>query len=167
MRKVPASIRNSSVSKLLSMHGHILDELRDRKITRSSNNPGGDYAEYLFAQTFDWRLTSNSNAGWDATGNGFRYQIKCRRMTRYNKSRQLSAIRKLELKQFDYLAAVIFNEDYSVHRAAIIPRARIKEPHVRFSKHVNGWLLRLADNIWTLNGVTDVTEKLKRVAARI
>jgi len=38
-------------------------------------------------------------------------------------SRQLSALRDLRSARFDFLAGVLFAEDYSVMRAAIIPYA--------------------------------------------
>ena len=44
----------------------ILEELRLRKIERSSNGPVGDYAEYLFAKAFEWELVGNSQKGYDA-----------------------------------------------------------------------------------------------------
>ncbi len=54
-----------------------------------------------------------------------RYQIKGRRITRDNPSRQLSALRDLAKDNFDFLAGVLFAEDFGVIRAAIIPRAII------------------------------------------
>ena|ERR1044071_2293242 len=82
--------------QLLALHAKVADELRARGITRSSNNPTGDLAEYLFCKAFEWKQAGNSNAHTDAIGpDGTRYQIKGRRMTRHNKSRQLGAIRDL------------------------------------------------------------------------
>ena len=50
-------------------------------------------AEYLFCKAFGWKQADNSQANVDAIGSdGTRYQIKSRRLTRFNKSRQLSAI---------------------------------------------------------------------------
>ncbi len=40
--------------ELLLLHSKVADELRDRRITRSSNNPTGDLAEYLFCKAFGW-----------------------------------------------------------------------------------------------------------------
>src|SRR3984885_2227777 len=108
-----------AVPELLSLHGRTGDELRARGITRSSNSPAGDLAEYLFCKTFEWDRKDNSAAHIDAVGkDGRRYQIKARRVTRFNKSTQLSAIRNLADGQFDFLAGVLFGEDYSVARAA-------------------------------------------------
>ena len=110
--------------RLLALHARVSDELRTRGITRSSNNPTGDLAEYLFCKAFGWEQSGNSAANIDAVGqDGLRYQIKGRRITRFNRSRQLSAIRDLDGAHFDYLAGALFFEDYSILRAAIIPRA--------------------------------------------
>ena len=39
---------------LLKGYADILDELRSRKVTRSSNNPVADLAEYLFCKSYGW-----------------------------------------------------------------------------------------------------------------
>lgn len=45
-----------SVPDLLKLSSQISEELRRRLIVRSSNNPSGDYAEWLFAKAFSWTL---------------------------------------------------------------------------------------------------------------
>jgi hypothetical protein len=116
-----------SPEELLQLHARVGDELRTRGIIRSANNPTGDLAEYLFCKAFGWQQSGNSNANIDAIGTeGATYQIKGRRLHARNKSRQLSAIRDFERKHFKYLAGVLFAEDYSVFRAAIIPYAVVE-----------------------------------------
>jgi hypothetical protein len=62
---------------LLALHAQVSDELRVRGITRSSNNPAGDLAEYLFCKAFGWTQADNSKANIDAIApDGTRYQIK-------------------------------------------------------------------------------------------
>jgi hypothetical protein len=150
-------------AELLKLHAGVSEELRARGILRSSNNPTGDLAECLFCKAFGWKQAGNSNANVDAIGrNGKRYQIKGRRFTHYNQSRQLSAIRDLDKANFDYLAGVLFSEDYRILRAAIIPCSVIKE-HATFVKRTNSHRFLLRDNIWDAPGVRDVTEKLRAV----
>jgi hypothetical protein len=97
--------------ELLQLHAKVSDELRERGILRSSNNPTGDLAEHLFCKAFGWRQADNSQANVDAIDTeGVRYQIKGRRITRFNNSRQLSAIRDMAGCHFDYLAGVVFTE---------------------------------------------------------
>lgn len=150
-----------SVAELLVLHGRIAEELRDRGITRTSNNPTGDLAEYIFCKVFGWRQEANSKSNIDAVcGNGLRYQIKGRRITRYNKSRQLSAIRDLRGDHFDFLAGVIFDESYAVLRAAIIPPSVVHEG-ATFVARTNSHKFILRDDVWNQPGVRDVTDRLR------
>lgn len=160
----PAIVRSLSVRELLVYHGAVMDELRDRKIVRTGNNPVGDYAELLFARAFDWSLVSNSAAGYDATdAAGLRYQVKSRRMTRRNSSRQLSALRRLPERPFDVLAGLIFDETYAISRAILIPY-EVVVSRAKWTPHTNSWRFMLEDNVWKLDGVTDVTPELRRAA---
>lgn len=87
-------------------------ELRDRDLIRSWNNPVADYAERLVAEELQLELAPPVAQGYDATdAAGCRYQIKARRLTPQNKSRQLGVVRKLDQAEFDYLIAAIFSED--------------------------------------------------------
>jgi hypothetical protein len=152
-----------SPKELLTLHAHVAEELRARGITRSSNNPTGDLAEYLFCKAFGWSQSGNSNPNIDATAtDGSRYQIKGRRMTRHNASRQLGAIRDFAGRHFDFLAGALFAEDYSVLRAAIIPYA-VVEVRARFIKHTNSHKFILHDDVWGAPGVRDVTAELQAV----
>lgn len=96
-----------------------------------------------------------------------KYQIKGRPVTGHNRSRQLSAIRGLEGTHFDFLAGVLFKEDYSVWKAALIPHTvllSLKEQKlISFQKHTNSYRFLLVDNIWRIPGVQDVTSRLQSV----
>lgn len=54
--------------ELLVLHAKVADEFRERGVTRSSNNPTGDLAEYLFCRAFGWDRAGNSKASIDAVG---------------------------------------------------------------------------------------------------
>ena len=87
-----SEFKDVSLRDLLGLHAGIMDELRRRGVARSANNPTGSLAEFLFCRAFSWEQADNSQRGYDAfDGNGKRYQIKGRRLHRYNRSRQLSA----------------------------------------------------------------------------
>ena len=153
-------IERFSTLELLNLHAKVLDELRARSVIRSSNNPVGDYAEYLYCCAFGWRQVGNSEKGFDAFGeDATRYQIKGRRLTQPNASRQLSALRRLPEKNFDYLAGVLFNKDFSILRAALIPHWRVVE-NANYVEATNSWRFLLRDEIWNLPGVEDVTTAL-------
>jgi len=148
----------------------VLEELCRRKIIRSSNNPVGDYAEYLYCQALGWQLADNSEKDTDAVGeDGTRYQIKGRRMTRHNASRhasrQLGAIRRLPEKNFDYVAGVLFNEDFTILRAALIPHALVLE-NAKYVEATNSWRFLLKDEVWNWPGVEDVSAKLRTAATQ-
>lgn len=100
-----------SAPALLALYSAIVEELHGRGLVRSTNNPVGDYAEYLTARAFGLSLAGNSSIGYDAVSDdGIRYQVKSRRLTPRNSSRQLSAIRGLESGSdpFDFLVGILF-----------------------------------------------------------
>src|ERR1700674_5609042 len=113
-------LRDLTPPELLVMHAAVSEELRRRGIIRSSNNPVGDLAEHLFCRAFGWKQAPNSMRDADATDAAqVRYQIKGRRLMPRNSSRQLGALRDLPAQGFDVLAAVLFQQDYRVLRAAL------------------------------------------------
>ncbi|MAP95161.1 MAG: hypothetical protein CMK07_09455 [Ponticaulis sp.] len=154
-------LTTKSIPQLLSYHAEILEELRRRDVVRSANNPTGDLAEYLFCAAFGWDQAANSEKSYDAVdSDGLRIQIKGRRLHRRNRSRQLSAMR--DLSGFDVLAAVLFDDDYKILRAAMMSSDIVRE-HSRFTPHTNSFRFLLRDSIWQLPGVTDVTDSLRAV----
>ena len=157
------NVTELTVPELLLLHTQIGEELRTRGVLRSANNPTGDLSEYLFCKAFQWKQAGNSHANVDAVGaDGTRYQIKGRRITRYNSSRQLSAIRDLDGAHFDFIAGVLFNEDYTVMKAALIPHAIALE-RATFVERTNSHKFLLRDDVWNAPGVRDVTTELRAV----
>ncbi|MGQ4807204.1 hypothetical protein NKDENANG_00548 [Candidatus Entotheonellaceae bacterium PAL068K] len=139
-------LENLSALELLRVHVIVMDELRERKILRSANNPAGDLAEHIFSQAFGWQLVSASEKGFDAQDSkGRTYQIKARRPNRQGaESRQLSAIRSFG---FDFLAGVLFDHFYKIDRAAIIPVDIVKR-RARWQNHTNSHPFFLQDDVW-------------------
>lgn len=155
------NMRTKTIAELLALHVAIMEELRERDVLRSANNPTGDLAEYLFCAAFGWAQESNSAKAFDAKGgDGTRYQIKGRRIHRRNRSRQLSAIR--DLGGFEILAAVLFDDEYRILGAALIPAAVVRE-HSTYIRHTNSHKFLLRDAIWDVPGVVDVTADLQQV----
>lgn len=167
-------ISGHSARQLLKLYAEIEGRLRQLEIISSANNPAGDLAETLFCKAFDWVRAEKSQAHYDARGKTDEksYQIKSRRIIGNGSkgSRQLSAIRGLEHTQhFDVLAVVLFNEDYSVNRAALIPHAVLlslakteKGKHISYQEHTHSHRFMLVDDIWQAPGVSDVTAQLLR-----
>jgi hypothetical protein len=80
----------------------------------------------------------------------------------------LSAIRNLEERHFDFLAGLLFNKDYSVYKAALIPHSVLlglkrERKHISFQEHTNSHVFLLVEDIWEDPRVKDVTEKLRAV----
>lgn len=161
-----ARLRALEVSELLRLYGSILEVLRERSVIRSENSPVGDYAELLASTAFGLTLTSNSTLGYDGTdAAGVRWQVKGRRISRWNPSRQMSSIRGLgpdDPDPFDVLAGVLFNPDFSVMRAAIVPVAVVRE-RAKLTARVGASAYRfdLTDAVWLVPSVRDVTEEIR------
>ena len=146
--------------ELLSLHSEILTQLRSRGVIRTKNNPVGDYAEWLVSKALGMTLLSNSSAGADAIDtDGKKVQIKARRVTSDNPSRQLSALRNYEAADFDYLIAVIFDENYNILDSYKIPHEVIQD-YARHSDHVNAHIINLKGAILTDPRVMSIKENL-------
>lgn len=148
---------------LLRLQAEAMEELYRRGVVRTRNNPVGDLAEELFCRAFRWKREGNSARSVDAVAeDGARHQIKARRLTAANTSRQLSAIRDLAGAHFDFLAGALFDFDFTVRRAAIIPHATVLR-RARYVAHTNSSNFMLTDEVWREPGVIDVTQQLRAV----
>lgn len=151
-----------AAGEMLALYADLIEELRDREVLRSTNNPVADYSELLFCRAFGWHREGNSKKGYDAMcKNGLRYQIKSRRPTRRNKSRQVSALRGLDGGRFDMLAGVVYNPDFTVARAIILPHTVVLERATYVEDW--GWRFILRDELWSLPEALDVTQQLRAV----
>ena len=158
----------ATVTDLLRMQAGAIEELRSRDVVRTGNAPLGDYAEHLFAAAFGWKLTPNSAKSHDAVDDhGVRYQIKARRLRIGTPGeRKLGVMRALPDGGFDHLAAVLFDNDFTVRRAALVPHATVLAlaAHIR---HVNGWRFMLDDAVWDIDGVADATQMLRNAVETV
>lgn len=157
----PNNFTELTIPELLAAHSAVLDELRKREVIRSKNNPTGDYAEWLVSKKLGLTLETNSAKGFDAKDkHGLRYQIKGRRVTQENKSTQLGVIRNLDSKDFDFLVAVVFDENWQVQTAAKIPHQTV---HLlaAFRAHQNGHIMHLRTSIFNNPSVEDISNVLR------
>ena len=131
----------AQVLALMNQYARILTELNDRHVVRTYNSPVGDFGEWLVAQKLGLTLERNSAKGLDAIDpDGLRYQIKCRWERSDHptvSSRELSVIRNLDKKQFDYLIVVIFDRSFCIKEAYSIPHDIIQR-YALYRHHVNG-----------------------------
>lgn len=155
-------LKLATTFELLGYFADVLEELKQREVIRTRNNPVADYAEWLATQSLGLSLEPNSRAGYDAINKrGERFQIKSRRLDPSNKSRQRSVIRNLEVKEFDYLIGILFEKDFTVKEAYKIPH-EIIEDYARFNKHVNGYFLNLRGKVLEDPDVEDITQLLNK-----
>lgn len=146
---------------LLRLHAKATEELKRRKVVRTNNNPLGDYTEWLVAKQIKLNLSENSKAGYDAISDaGVKFQIKGRRVTPSNQSRQLSAIRNYDAKDFDWLVAVIFDQNFNVLNAYLVPHEVIGEycPH---RDHVNGRVVVMSGPIIRDGRVMEMSDQFE------
>ena len=145
--------------ELLQTRGAVIEELRRRGVVRTANNPIGDYTEWLVCSRLELKIQGNSQAAFDAVDpqNGDRYQIKGRRSN--SNSVQFSSIRNLENHGFDFVVAVVFNEDYSIRFAFRIAHAAVPAL-AHYQAHTNGLNLILTERAVEQDGVEDITHRL-------
>ena len=159
-------LNNQSVQELLQLNAAVGAELSARNIARTSNNPLGDVAEYLFSKAYGWELEANSKAGFDATNGDLKFQIKSRRVSSRNKSRQAGDIRNLDQELFDFLAGVVFDDNYDVILGVLVPHKFVVQ-NSRKITHTNSHRFYLKDELVAMDGVEDITERLKKAWASI
>lgn len=157
--ELPA-LNDFSPKEILQLYGKILDELSARQIIRTSNNPVSCYTEWFVSQRLGLILSGNSKKGFDATDkSGVKYEIKARRVTPSNKSRQLSAIRDLDGGHFDFLIAVVYDKNFEVILALKIPRSVVVAKS-SFVGSTNSYKLEAKDGLRNEPGVEDLTPLL-------
>lgn len=157
---VKIDLEKLSIKEILRLNAKTINELKRRNIVRTSNNPVGDYTEWIVSQKLQLDLEKNSSSGYDGTNKkGEKFQIKGRRTTPSNQSRQLSAIRKYDQKEFDFLVAVIFDEYYEILDARLIPH-KVIQKYAKYNTHQNAHILVLQGKILEDPRIKDITEKL-------
>lgn len=146
--------------ELLSLHAEVLTQLRERGVIRTKNNPVGDYAEWLVSKALGMTLLNNSSAGVDAIdSDGMKVQIKARRITPDSPSRRFGALRNYDSADFDYLIAVVFDENYNVAEAYKIPHEVIGD-YAYYHKHINAHIITLKGKILSDTRITNIKEQL-------
>ena len=153
-----------SIRRLFEEFAAIMVELRQRDVVRSRNNPVADYAEFLVCKALSLKREPASTKGYDAKDrSGRRYEIKSRRPTPENRSRQLSAIRDLDGAHFEFLVIVLFAPDFSVSQAFVVSAKQVKNA-ATYREHVNAWILHARDSLFSQSGVRDITAQVRDAA---
>src|SRR5262245_48836154 len=125
-------LHNLTDDDLARLWVRVMDEMRDRDMTRSANNPVADRAERVVADLYGVEPSGGNKAGYDLiTKSGRKVQVKGLRMTTPNRS-TLSPVRSPD---YHYLVAVRFERDFTLKDAWRFTRAAV-EDLARWSKHV-------------------------------
>ena len=144
-------------------YSNILEQLTDGCVVKTRNNPVGDYTEWLVHKAYGGDLKGKSTKGYDLESDRKKYQIKGRWLSKSTSSKQLSIIRGLGEKRFDYLIGVYFDKEFNVEEAWEIPHCVIKRHKPHYSESQGGHILYLQGDILRRKGVKDITECLTRV----
>ena len=148
-------------SSLLSTYATVLRLLRKHGVVRSFNNPVADIAEWIVSKKLSLKLADKSAKAYDATDTENRtYQIKGRWRPGDNRSTQLGAIRDLDTAPFDFLVAVMFDSDFIVEYAAVIPVAVVQKKST-YVKRTNSSRFNFTRSILNEPGVLDITAELQ------
>jgi len=125
---LPALLEAMNEDEVARAWARCMRELRRRDLIRTANTPVGDYAERICCQRFGLTRMGFSEKSIDAVdADGVQYQIKARRLTRENPSRQLGAIRDVDKHPFDILLAVFFNEDLELQEIWSVPHTVVSK----------------------------------------
>jgi hypothetical protein len=155
-----SNVTSLSSGELLSLYAGVLVELRRRGIVRTANNPVADLGERLFCDAMGWEREGHQSTNYDAmTADGARVQIKARRLTRERPAMRSGTI--YDKDGFDLLAIVMFDPEFRVDRAVIVPR-EIALRHLRWSARQKGWFIGLSRSFWNEQALMDVTDRLIR-----
>jgi len=80
-------------------------------------------------------------------------------VTQQNRSTQLSAIRRLKYKPFDFLVGVVYAADFSISYAAEVPHLVVLE-RATYSKHTNSHIFHMRRDLLDDPRVVDITARL-------
>jgi hypothetical protein len=153
-------LSDKTPTQLLQLFASVIDELKQRGLVRTINNPVADYTEWLVTSKLKLSLLGSSVSGCDATGcDGIKYQIKGRRVSGSAKSIQLSALRNLPKRPFDFLVAVIYESDFSIRYALRIPYDVVLEQST-YQSHTNSHLFFVRPALLMDKRVEDISNLL-------
>lgn len=150
-----------SAKALLHSYRDILESLAKLDISRTKDSPVGGYGEWLVARAFGGERRGNSSKGADVvTPDGTRLQVKTRWLPMEGDSRQLSAIRNLDGKVFDFIIAVFLDRDFEVMEAWQIPHSAVGRLAKR-AEHTNSHRLVLGPGVCGDADCREITAKIR------
>lgn len=151
-----------TVRELLALWVEVMDELTSRGVVRTQNNPTADLAERIACDALGLTMADKNAKGHDAVdSSGYLYQIKGRRLSRGATRKPLGVVRDLDEGQFQHLVVVLFDYDFSINLACVIPYDAFCGI-ARAVKRLNGHRITAGPGLLDVPGVRDVTEAARR-----
>ena len=155
-------MKNKTNEQLLIDYAKVLDELIERNVLRTRNNPVADYAEYLVQEKMKCSLQPNSKSCYDAIDSiGNRIQIKSRRWNDNRQSKHLGIIRNLHDKKFDQLVVIFFDNGFDVKKAYQMDHKTVVK-YAKENEHQHGHILILNNKILLDENIKDITNIFSR-----
>jgi len=146
----------TTLKTLLAQYAEVSQQLSRHPWIRNNNAPLGDVAENLVAEALGGTVAENNAKGYDVElRDGQLIQVKG--ITYRGKDNLVtSAIRSLD---FDNVAIVVCEPDFSVVEGLLVPKARVVEVS-RFHKTLNGYQIKVKQ---ARPLALDITDKLRAV----
>lgn len=138
-----ADFPDTSDAELIELYGRVMNEMQERGIVRSANNPIADIAERIVADYYGVNPEPPNRKSFDiVASDGTTIQVKALRRTKSGR-RNLSPLRSLD---FDFLVAVLFEADMRPAGALLIP-VDIVRSYMRWSKTWMAQCLSVTDRL--------------------
>lgn len=158
------NLQTVPIHELLRAYREAGQELSRRDLAIHSNAPLADYASQLLSRAFGWKRANGTRSRHLMVApDGNRYWIKARFPSR---GLTLNFAAQPDAVPFDYLAVILFHDDFSLHRAALIP-ATIVAKEGRYKERKRQLQFSIRGDVWSLACVQDITTDLKRAEDQI
>ncbi|ORE95963.1 hypothetical protein ATO13_03855 [Stappia sp. 22II-S9-Z10] len=155
------NLTNLHLTDVLALQYNVMGELQRRGVSRSISNPVGQLAEYLFSGAFGWTLARSGGVTTATSAKGSRIRIRSRRVAASDAEANFTAINEIDDESFDWVALVVFHQNWAVCRAAVMP-----VPLAQSLADPENGRLDFSDATLKVEGVFDATEMVTRQLAR-
>ncbi|MFU2319374.1 hypothetical protein [Rahnella sp. PCH160] len=149
-------LKKLTVTELIQINQHTLDELERRSILKIRSNPITEYTFWLVKNKMNMALKPSFGEGYDfKTSDGRKIQVMAKRNQLKNNATMIGVISERELRQIDDFLIVIFNGDMSIDLALMIQNKAIMKFGV-YNKFHKGYTLRINTALINDESVRDI-----------
>lgn len=144
---------------LLKMHGKILDIFEKRQVSKTRNQPIAGYSRWLIKNKLGFDQVDNPNEKYDLFDkNKKKYLVRSRQISN-NKNIPFGVIRNIHDKNFDNLITIVFDKDFNIIEAYMIP-VDVLLNKVIYNGYQNGYILRVKHLDIIKDEIEDITHML-------